>query len=290
MVRVSTKVPDPPGDAEDDSAAPSERVSHGSARSVLLTLLGEFLLNSTRQVRTSAILYVLEGLGIAEKSARQAIMRSAAAGWIESIRDGRQTSWLLTDKGRGLIASGSARLKSLRRAEWDGRWLILHLPLPETQKTNRTRIYRSLTWLGFGSLATALWINPHSDREAETAALLADMQLTVPANTFVGRPFQQGMTNLQMAERAWDMGSVLAHYCELTAAFGRMRPQTPNEVLFAHVQLVNQLQRLPFIDPGLPSDLLPPRFNTVEHASQLFAIRRSWSPTAHARWNELTEA
>ncbi len=291
MAYASTvKTSEPPLAGADEFTSSPERVSHGSARSLLLTLLGEFVIHAAQPVWTSAILYVLEGVGIAEKSARQAIMRAAATGWIESRRDGRRTRWALTEKGRELIEAGSLRLRSLRRAEWDGQWLILHLPLPETHKSNRIRVYRSLTWLGFGSPATALWINPHSDRQPETAALLADMRLDAPVNAFVGRSFQQGVTDLEMAERAWDMHSVLAHYCGLTDAFEGMRPETANDVLFAHVRLVNQLQRLPFIDPGLPSDLLPPSLHTGGHARRLFAIRRSWHEMAHARWDELAEA
>lgn len=247
------------------------------------------MLHRPTPVWTATLLYVLEGVGIAEKAARQAIMRAAGSGWIENSRDGRRTRWALTDQGRALIGAGSTRLKSLRRPEWNGQWLILHLPLPETQRSGRVRAYRALSWLGFGSPATALWINPHSDRQPETLALLAELQPDMPTNAFVGHSMRRGDTDRQMAERAWDMSSVLAHYRELTATFGKMHPRSTDDCLFAHVRLVNQLQRLPFIDPGLPAELLPPGCDTGEHADKLFAIRRSWREAAHARWRELAE-
>ena len=61
-------------------SAPRSRVSVGSARSLLLTVLGEFVLPSGQAVWTSALLHALVGVGTAENSARQAIARSAAAG------------------------------------------------------------------------------------------------------------------------------------------------------------------------------------------------------------------
>ena len=53
-------------------------LSAGSARSVLVTELGELGWPENRPVWTSALLYVLRGLGIEEQTARQAIARGAA--------------------------------------------------------------------------------------------------------------------------------------------------------------------------------------------------------------------
>jgi len=50
----------------------------GSARSVLLTILGEFVLPTGEAPWTATLLHVAAGLGLAEKSARQALARLAA--------------------------------------------------------------------------------------------------------------------------------------------------------------------------------------------------------------------
>ena len=72
------------------ASAQRSRVSMGRARSLLLTVLGEFAMPSGQAVWTSALLHALLGVGSAENSARQAIARSAAAGWLEGWKDGRQ--------------------------------------------------------------------------------------------------------------------------------------------------------------------------------------------------------
>ena len=64
-----------------------------SARSVLFTVLGELVLPAGREAWTSAFIDVFGRLGVEEKAARQALMRTAADGWLDSERVGRRTAW-----------------------------------------------------------------------------------------------------------------------------------------------------------------------------------------------------
>ena len=85
----------------DDAARPPEvirrrEVRHTSARSLLMTVLGEFVLPRGRPVWTWVLVDTLAGFGVAEKSARQALARAAAEGLLVSERVGRRTRWHLT--------------------------------------------------------------------------------------------------------------------------------------------------------------------------------------------------
>ncbi|MFD0852743.1 PaaX family transcriptional regulator, partial [Actinomadura adrarensis] len=80
---------------DDDTArVPSltrrQQTDAGTAKSLLLTVFGEFVLPCDRPVWTSTLLHVLTGLGVEEKSVRQALNRMAADGWITSERAGRR--------------------------------------------------------------------------------------------------------------------------------------------------------------------------------------------------------
>src|SRR5258707_14231936 len=55
-----------------------------SARGLLFTLLGEFVLTGDGSAWTSAVLAVFGRLGIEEKATRQAVMRTAAARRLEA--------------------------------------------------------------------------------------------------------------------------------------------------------------------------------------------------------------
>lgn len=271
-----------------DDADTGTRVSPGSARSLLLTLLGEFVLRENRSVWTATLLHVMEGVGVAEKAARQAIARAATAGWIESAREGRRASWTLTARGRELIMAGSLRVKSLAGEAWNGEWLILHLSLPETHRAMRVKAYRTLSWLGFGNPSPALWVNPHVNRQAETKSVIAELGLCDVAYGFVGKSFDLGVSDSELAKRAWNLEGVSAHYRDLVSSFLTMRPRSADAILFSHVQLVNQLQRLPYIDPGLPDALLPAGWQGRQDAAKLGAIRKRWQEAAHARWAALS--
>ena len=68
-----------------------------SARGLLFTLLGEFVLTGDGTAWTSAVLAVFTRLGIEEKATRQALMRTAAAGWLDAEKLGRRTRWRRLD-------------------------------------------------------------------------------------------------------------------------------------------------------------------------------------------------
>ena len=258
------------------------RVTPGTARSLLLTLLGECVLFDGQPVWTSSFLYVLGGLGIAEKSARQAIARATSAGWIESQRDGRRASWILTPQIRQFMEVGSLRVHSISRARlpWDGRWLVIFLTLPETQRATRTRVYRALQWAGFGSPRSGLWVTPHTDRVEEVGKIIAEMKLSGLPVAFTGPSVDFGLIDRELVEQSWDLDKIYEHYEMILDRFGKLRPQSDDSILFTHLQLVNAWQQLPFIDPGLPTELLPPNWNGLRAAARIGSLRSKWQDAA----------
>ena len=81
-----------------------------SARSVLFTVLGELVLPTGGEAWTSAFIDVFGRLGVEEKAARQALMRTAADNWLSSERVGRRTVWRLTPAAERLLQDGTERI------------------------------------------------------------------------------------------------------------------------------------------------------------------------------------
>lgn len=270
-------------------AGPSDRLNPGSARSLLLTLLGEFVLPRGRPVWTATLVHVLVGAGIVEKSARQAIARAAATGWIEAHPVGRQTCWTLTERGRRVIEEGAQRVLSMsqRSTPWDGRWLVLVTTAPEADRALKLKVTRALHWIGFGNPAPGLWVNPHSDREEEARQVLQLLDISASTFAFVGPSSQMGMADRQVVDRSWDLETVSVHYDQLLKRFGRLRPNSADASLFTYAQLVNEWQRIPFVDPGLPLVLLPQRWDGREAVTRLESLRQQWREQAHGRWDEV---
>jgi len=96
--------------------APATVRRHGSggssARSLLFTVLGEFVLPGGGRAWTSALIELLGRLGVAEKASRQALMRAAADGWLAADRIGRRTRWQLTPAAERLLVDGTERIFS----------------------------------------------------------------------------------------------------------------------------------------------------------------------------------
>src|ERR1700756_1245057 len=89
-----------------------EEAGAPSARGLLFTVLGEFVLPGDQMAWTSALLTVFARLGIEEKTARQALMRTSAAGWLDAEKIGRRTRWRLTGSARRLLTGGAERIYS----------------------------------------------------------------------------------------------------------------------------------------------------------------------------------
>src|SRR3984885_13369663 len=265
-------------------------VSAGSARSQLLTVLGELVMPNGNSVWTSSLLYVLTGLGIEEQTARQAIARGAAADWITPHRHGREVQWELTPAGRRLIDQGAERVYSMsgESSPWDGNWLILLVSIPQQQRAVRKKLYGALSWEGFGTPTPGVWLSPHPDRQAGVEQVIGSLGLRESTLAFVGSLAPMGLREDEIVARAWDLDGVRAQYEQLIIRYSGRRPPPGDPLLLTHVQLVNEWQRFPFLDPQLPEALLP---NWIGHrAAVVFTqLRAQWYEDAQARWREVVK-
>lgn len=265
-----------------------QELGAASARSLLLTVLGEFVLPDDRAVWTSTLLDLLGDLGVAEKAARQAIMRTADSGWIEASRVGRETRWNLTAAGTRLLREGTDRIYGFaaERRPWDGRWLLMSIAAPENNRALRQRLRTRLGWTGLGSVNPTTWVTPRVDREPEACGVLVDLGLTAGSWSFVATAGQLG-DERSLARTAWDLDAIERRYEDFLELVGRPRPRTDRQSLVAQVRLVQEWRRFPLLDPGLPRELLPPRWSGNRAADVFRERHATWAPRAKAAWVEL---
>ncbi|HEY2204065.1 MAG TPA: PaaX family transcriptional regulator C-terminal domain-containing protein [Pseudonocardia sp.] len=259
-----------------------------SARSLLLTVLGELVLPHPEPIWTQVLLDVLGDLGIEQKSARQALARTAAEGLLRSDRAGRRVRWSLTDHGRRLLTAGAARIYSFGASPgtWDGRWLVLLVTVPESRRQLRHRLRTRLTWVGLGSPAPGVWLCPDPGRQDEVAEVIHELELDEVASSFVG-PFGGIGEQRELVAQAWNLAGVEAAYEDFIATFAAAAPAGPGEVLRAQIHLVHAWRRFPFLDPHLPAELLPGDWAGVT-AAELFRERHeAWSTRARRHWHRL---
>lgn len=251
-----------------------------AARSVLLTLLGEYVLPAREGVWLETLISALGTMGCKTQAARQALARSVTAGWLSATRHGRRSRVELTEETASMLRTGAERIYGFGEPrEWDGRWMLVMLRVPEERREVRHQVRTRLAWAGFGSLGGGLWISPHVEREAE----LRDMAGEDSAAEMLS--FRAELGSLGDPERliadAWDLAAVSDAYNDLITSFGRMRPKTPEAVFRAQTLLVHAWRKFPFFDPDLPEGVLPNQWPR-KRAHDVFQDR-------HAAWHETAQ-
>jgi phenylacetic acid degradation operon negative regulatory protein len=281
------------GAMADGTARPAvsrrREIGQASARSLLMTILGEFVLPRGGPVWTQSLVSALALLGIEQKSARQALARTAAEGWLAPQRVGRKVRWSLTPPGQRLLSEGAQRIYSFGRDEiaWDGRWLLLLVSVPESQRDLRHRVRSRLNWAGFGSPAPGVWVSPHPGRQAEARRILADAGLDGAALSFLAGYGQLGSQETLVA-RSWDLGALEQRYEDFIEEFTGLDPVTGEAALVAQTRLVHEWRRFPFLDPRLPALLLPENWSGAKAADLFHARHADWHPAAQRHWARLT--
>jgi phenylacetic acid degradation operon negative regulatory protein len=259
-----------------------------SARSLLLTVLGEFALPAGEPVWTGAFLGVLGGLGVEEKAARQALARTATEGLLRAERVGRRTRWHLTDRGSQLLEEGTERIYGFMRGQrrWDGRWLVLAVTVPETQRQLRHKLRTRLTWAGMGSPAPGLWVVPDAGRVDEVQTIVAELGIEHSTMSWVGP--SSGIGDPQdVVAAAWRLDEVEDAYDAFVAEFADRQVIDREEAFAAQVQLVHAWRLFPAVDPALPAELLDHDWPGPDAAAVFHRCHDRWHRRAQAHWRAL---
>jgi phenylacetic acid degradation operon negative regulatory protein len=257
-----------------------------AARSVLLTVLGEYVMPRHDALWQETLIDALATLGYKPQAARQALARSVAAGWLRTERVGRRSRVELTTETGAMLVTGARRIYGFGSPwEWDGRWLVVVLRVPEERRDVRHQARTQLAWAGFGSLGGGLWISPHAEREEELRGLSGEGSAAELLS--LRAEFGSLGDPRKIVEEAWDLDAVSAAYSTFIDDFARRRPRTPQAVFAAQTMLVHEWRKFPFLDPDLPAEMLPAGWPR-ERAHDLFTERHdAWSTTARGYFGSL---
>jgi phenylacetic acid degradation operon negative regulatory protein len=236
------------------------------------------------------LLRALGDLGIEPDAARKALQRTADAGLITSSRSGRRLLWTVSPAGHRLLEDGFRRVLEVARPapDWDGRWLILMVTVPEAQKNLRARLQRRLTWSGMGSPAPGYWLTPHTDRIGDVRAVISDLGLDSITNSFLGT-FGEIGDESGLVRRAWNVEDLADRYASFIADAERPVRDTEPDRFRRLVDVVQAWRSLAYADPDLPGMYLPNPW--VGHrARDVFQDQRNtFRPSARAHWDALLE-
>ena len=231
-----------------------------NARGLVFALFGDYLRYRGGQIRLRGLIALMDCFAVPESTVRVVVARLRKEGWLVSRRDGRETTYVLTEAGRRRLENGYSRIFERVTEPWDGQWHMVIYSVPETERALREQLRRRLYWLGFGPLSSSVWLSPHDRIDAVTAAF-ADRSV-IRIDTFSARS-GSARVDREMAARSWDLDGLNREYAELLERYrprlDRYRAGQPRgrDALVERVQLVGYYRAFPPKDPDLPERLLP---------------------------------
>lgn len=237
----------------------------GSTQFYLFNLFADYIVPRGGRIWTNSLLYLLKLLGVNERAARTTLSRMRQQGWFETSRNGRQSQYAITNRGRAILAEGDKRIFEEPFTDWNGRWHLVVYSLPEEQRKLRNELRKKLIWWGFGRLAPGTWISPHN-RQADLDYDLVELGVRDYVTQFTA----DSLADVDIVQKCWDIAELEVEYRDFVQRYqpeyetmqqalrvNRYGGKTA-EVCFARrFWLTYNFQHFPRKDPHLPVELLP---------------------------------
>ncbi len=247
-----------------------------SPRHLILSLFGLYARDdrSGDALSVRSLIALMADLDVDAAATRSSVSRLKKRGVLEPTRTGRpgaQAGYRLSDSALAVLAEGDARIWSRPRASVDDGWLVVVFSVPEAERSRRHELRSLLTRLGFGTAAPGVWVAPGTTYD-ETLGALDRAGLTSYTELFRGAYLGAGPATTRVGEW-WDLTSIAALYDAFLAEHGALTPlrdPAPDRAFAAYVPMLTAWRRLPYLDPGIPLELLP-RAWPAERAAHLFA-------------------
>jgi phenylacetic acid degradation operon negative regulatory protein len=251
------------------------RRQSGSPQGLAVTLLADYTLRARAWLPSAAIVVLLGEAGVSHAGARATISRLARRGVLEGARQGRASSYRLTEAAAAVLSAGGRVLFApAPDVGWDEWWTLIAFSLPQGDVVGRRELRGKLRWLGCAPLYDGLWISPH-DLTEEAGAQLAGLA-SGAVTVFRARHVELGESIGRDPVEAWDTAAIAELYDSFIRRWGSLRERvrrgriTGAEAVRTRTEVMDTYRRLPVVDPGLPRPLLPADWPR-EPARELFA-------------------
>ena len=253
-----------------------------SARSLLISVLGQWVGPTDTPVWTATLVGALEALGIEARAARQAVNRTAADGWLEGESVGRYTRWRLTSSGRRMIGSAVPRVQRsiVSDRTWDGTFLLLTLTGAVLDREARERLAVGLDFEGFGTLGPGTWVAVGEGSREGADSVLSACGLQDRALLFSAQSVDGAETPGEVVALAWDLDTAAAAHEAFLEEFEKAVPADECEAFALRTRMAHEWRHLLSVDPSLPPQLLPADW-VGTRARKVFQLRFSeWAEAA----------
>lgn len=244
-------------------------------RSLIVTLYGAYGREAPEPLPVAELIRLLGAVGVDPPSVRSAVSRLKRRGLLLPGRtaDGA-AGYALSADARQLLDDGDLRIYGRRPPLLSDGWVLAVFSVPESERSKRHLLRSRLGRLGFGTAAPGVWIAPARLYE-ETRHTLRRLRLDPYVELFRGEHLGFAATAEAVA-RWWDLGAIAKRHEEFLGeqepvlrAWWDGREPSPEGAYRDYLPALDSWRRLPYLDPGLPLELLPPQW-PGERSAQVF--------------------
>ncbi|MGH9187014.1 MAG: PaaX family transcriptional regulator [Acidimicrobiales bacterium] len=233
-------------------------------RSLILDIYGAYVRRLGGWLAIADLIRLMAHVGHNEQAVRRAASRMKKSGLLVAETRERAAGYCLSDEALAILRDGDERIFNTNTATdlGDG-WVLAVFSVPERLRDQRHQLRRQLAWLGFGQMASGVWMAPRR-MLVDAKRTLQHRGLARYVDLFEAR--HEGFEpTVALIARTWD----LAQLARLYRAFVRKHQKvldrwrqepTPGdqEAFVDYTLALAEWRRLPYMDPGLPAELLPP--------------------------------
>lgn len=246
------------------------------SKSLIYDIYGGFVNRNGGWIAIADLITLMEDLGVDEQAVRSSVSRMSRKGMLVRRRKGGQVGYELSQQAQEILAEGDRRIfTGMRPAKLGDGWVLAMFSVPEGERGKRHQLRSQLMWLGYGNLGGGAWLAPRRVLE-RTLEVVRRLGLQEYVDVFEAR--YRGFDELrELVERCWDLRGLAARYDDFCRTVEpvlerwRSAPKAGDnrEAFIDYTTILHQWRKMPYLDPGLPPELLPDNWQGAT-AAELF--------------------
>jgi phenylacetic acid degradation operon negative regulatory protein len=173
---------------------------------------------------------------------------------------GGRNGYALTEAALAMYSRGDPRIFGFRHMTPGDAWRLMSFGIPESERAARHQLRRRLSSIGCGTVSAGLWIYPEY-LAAEAAAIVAALNLDDYVTSFRATDPAVPGTLREAAAQWWDLADLAARHRTFHQRHRDIldHEDTTDQNAFARfIPVLDEWRIIPYIDPGLPDEMLPP--------------------------------
>ena len=276
-----------------------EALGEPQPRQLIVSVYGLYGRDADGWLPVAGLVRLLAELGVGPQAVRSSISRLKRRNTLRSLRRGNAAGYALAPSMAEILREGDRRIFGHLPATPADGWVQVVFTVPETQRAKRHELRSRLAGLGFGPMAPGVWVAPGTLAD-EVRVALARQGLTGFVDLFRGEYVEADQLGYaRLADRVrewWDLPGIESRYAAFVAGHRPLarrvarHPPSPGEAFADYVRMLTVWRRLRYLDPGLPLELLPPRWKGVAAAELFSELDRALRPPADRHAREVLDA